>query len=70
MLAESNLRKNHTYRLINYGEETVFEVREVLSLENYKIKNVLSLEILEFQDLVRYGTVSYTHLTLPTTSRV
>ena len=55
MLAESNLRKNHKYRLVNYGEETIFEVRDVLSLENYKIKNILSLEVLEFQDLVRYG---------------
>jgi len=55
MLAESNLRKNHTYRLINYGEETIFEVRDVLSLENYIIKNILSLELLEFQDLVCYG---------------
>lgn len=58
MLATNNLRKNHLYRLINDGYEVVFEVIEVISDDNYLIKETTTLEKMEFQELIRFGIAS------------
>lgn len=58
MLATNNLRKNHLYRLVNDGYEVVFEVIEVISDDNYLIKETHTLEKMEFQELIRFGTTS------------
>ena len=58
MLAINNLRKNHHYRIVNFDEELKFTVLDVLSDENYLIKTHESLEIMELQDILRYGVSS------------
>ncbi len=50
-----NLRVGRKYYLKNYGESFDFEVIEVLSQDDFRIKNVNSLEILLFSDLIKYG---------------
>ena len=55
MLAISNLRKNHSYRIVNFDEELKFTVLDVISDNNYLIKTIDSLEIMELQDILRYG---------------
>ena len=50
-----NLRVGRKYYMRNYGEAFDFEVIEVLSNDDFKIKNVNSLEILLFSDLIKYG---------------
>ena len=55
MLALSNLRKNHNYTLTNDGITTTFVVTEVLGTENYKAKNLETLDIFETRELTQYG---------------
>lgn len=50
-----NIRVGKKYYLCNYGEESRFEVLEALGDENYKVKDLISMDIYELQDLVRYG---------------
>jgi hypothetical protein len=50
-----NIRVGKKYYLYNYGEESRFEVLEALSDENYKVKDLISLDIYELHDLVKYG---------------
>lgn len=58
MLAISNLRKNHSYRIVNFDEELTFTVLDVISDENYLIKTIDSLEIMELKDILQYGVSS------------
>lgn len=51
-----NIRVGKKYYLYNYGEESRFVVLEALSDENYVVKDLISLDIYELQDLVKYGT--------------
>ncbi len=50
-----NLRVGRRYYLKNYGEEFDFEVIEVLPNDDFRIKNVNSLEMLLFSDLINFG---------------
>ncbi len=50
-----NIRVGKKYYLCNYGEESRFEVLEALSDENYRVKDLISLDIYELHDLVKYG---------------
>lgn len=50
-----NLRVGLRYRLENYGEKVEFEVLEKLSDNDFRIKDLQTLEVFNFQDLVRYG---------------
>ncbi|MEM9673216.1 MAG: hypothetical protein ACFB15_28070 [Cyclobacteriaceae bacterium] len=50
-----NIRVGKKYYLCNYGEESRFEVLEALSDENYRVKDLTSLDIYELHDLVKYG---------------
>ena len=51
-----NIRVGKKYYLYNYGEESRFEVLEALSDTNYRVKDLISLDIYELNDLVKYGT--------------
>ncbi|MGB3585989.1 MAG: hypothetical protein WBA23_05595 [Tunicatimonas sp.] len=51
-----NIRIGKKYYLYNYGEESRFEVLENLGDENYRIKDLISLDVYELQELVKYGT--------------
>lgn len=51
-----NLRVGLRYRLENYGDKVEFEVLEKLSDNDFRIKDLNTLEVFHFQDLVRYGT--------------
>ena len=51
-----NIRVGKKYYLSNYGEESRFEVLEALSDENFKVKDLISLDIYELNDLIKYGT--------------
>ena len=55
MLALSNLRKNHNYSLTNDGLTSNFVVLDVLSFDNYLVKNLDTLDIFELRDLVQFG---------------
>jgi len=50
-----NIRVGKKYYLSNYGEESRFEVLEALSDENYRVKDLVSLDVYELYDLVKYG---------------
>jgi len=54
-LALDNLRVGRIYRLINYGEERTIEIVSRLSGENFKIKDLATLEIYELEELLRWG---------------
>ncbi|MEO0332291.1 MAG: hypothetical protein AAF223_11515 [Bacteroidota bacterium] len=51
-----NIRVGKKYYICNYGEESRFEVLERLSDENYRVKDLISMDIYELYDLVKYGT--------------
>ncbi len=51
----TSLRVGKTYYLINEGERHDFKVIERLSDTNFKLKDLLTLEVYELEDLVRYG---------------
>lgn len=51
-----NIRVGKKYYLSNYGEESRFVVLEALGNENFKVKDLISMDIYELQDLVKYGT--------------
>ena len=51
-----NIRVGKRYYLSNYGEESRFEILEALGDENFKVKDLVSMDIYELQDLVKYGT--------------
>ena len=49
------IRMGKKYRLQNYGETYEFEVVLFLDRDNFKFKDLYSLEEYEYQDLVRFG---------------
>jgi len=51
----NNLRVGKTFRLVNYGETSEFQILEILADGNCKLKDIHTLENYELQDLVRYG---------------
>lgn len=50
-----NLRIGLKYHLKNYGETTDFVVLEKTAEEDFKIKDLNTLETYQFQDLIRFG---------------
>lgn len=54
-IALDNLRVGRIYRLKNYGEERDIEIMARLSGENFKIKDLATLEIYELGELLRWG---------------
>ncbi len=50
-----NLRVGKKYHLCNFGDESRFLVLERLREKDYKVKDLLSLDIYKLSDLVKYG---------------
>lgn len=50
-----NMRVGKNYFLRNYGETTSFFVLETIGVNDYKIKDLLTLEIYRFHNLIQYG---------------
>ncbi len=51
----NTIRVGYRYKLVNYGETVIFEVLEILSNDDCKIRSVDTLEVYRLSDLVRYG---------------
>jgi hypothetical protein len=56
MLAINNLRKGSKYSITNNGDSCVFEVLEFLGKDNYRIKDIGSLEVITLDEFLRWGT--------------
>ncbi len=50
------LRIGHRYKIINYGEVTIFEVVSIKNRDAYIIKDLNSLETFNLHQLIEYGT--------------
>lgn len=49
------LRVGKKYRLLNYRERTDFIVEEILGNDNFRIKDIHTMEILFMNDLIKFG---------------
>ena len=49
------LRVGHRYKLMNYGETTVFELLGIEKTDDYIIRDLNSLEIYNLKVLTEYG---------------
>jgi hypothetical protein len=54
-LAIDNIRVGRVYRLVNYGEIRFLEVMERTGRENFKVKDLETLEFYELEELLRWG---------------
>lgn len=54
-IAENTIRVGLKYKLVNFGEEIVFIVEEALDEDNFKIKDLETLEEYELIEFTRYG---------------
>lgn len=50
-----NLRKGKKYKLTNHSETFEFQVTDIPGENEYRIKDLLTLEIYLLSDLLRYG---------------
>ena len=50
-----NMRVGKNYFLRNYGETSSFLILETVGVKDFKIKDLLSLEIYLFGHLIQYG---------------
>jgi hypothetical protein len=51
----NNIRVGKKYYLINDGERHEFVVMAYMGGENFKLKDLLTLEVYDLHDLIRYG---------------
>ncbi len=49
------IRTGKRYFLRNYGEESKFEVLDIMANEDFKVKDLMTLEVFLLSDLIRYG---------------
>lgn len=54
-LAIDNIRVGRVYRLVNYGEIRMLEIMERTGRENFKVKDLDTLEFYELEELLRWG---------------
>lgn len=54
-LALDNLRVGRVYKLVNHGEEREIEVMARLGKNNFRVKDLITLEVYEMDDLLRWG---------------
>ena len=50
-----NMRVGKNYFLRNHGETTSFLVLETTGINDFKIKDLLTLEMYHFGNLIKYG---------------
>ena len=51
----NNLKVGQCYFIKNHGESTSFMVLEMVGEEDFRIKDLLSLEVYQLSDLLKYG---------------
>lgn len=51
----NNFRIGKKFRLINFGEQSDFEILEIFANGNCLLKDIHTLEQYELYDLIRYG---------------
>jgi len=49
------VRVGKRYRLINFGEEHIFDVTSATGVKDFFCKDITSLEIFKLSDLTAYG---------------
>lgn len=49
------IRLSKRYRLVNFGEIYEFEVVQFLERDNFKLKDLVTLECYELNSLVQFG---------------
>ncbi|WP_424961229.1 hypothetical protein [Ekhidna sp.] len=54
-LAFTSMRIGKKYRLINYGEKSEFTLMEVVGRNDYRLKDLFSLESYLMSELIQYG---------------
>ncbi len=54
-IAFNNLRVGKKYKLVNHREVFEFEIMEVVSNEEFRLKDLYTLEEYFMSDLVRFG---------------
>jgi hypothetical protein len=54
-LAFDVLRTGKRYRLRNFGEVHEFEIENILSNGDFRVKDILTLERYYLRDLIKYG---------------
>ncbi len=54
-LAFSSMRVGKKYRLINYGEQSEFRLLEVVGRNDYRLKDLFSMENYLMSELIQYG---------------
>jgi len=54
-LALSSMRVGKKYHLINYGEKSAFILKEALPKNDFKLKDIFSMEEYLMSDLTKYG---------------
>ncbi|MFY0606934.1 MAG: hypothetical protein JXR10_09470 [Cyclobacteriaceae bacterium] len=54
-LSYSSLRAGKKYWLVNFGDKHEFEIMEVMSHNDFKLKDLHTLESYTLSDLTRYG---------------
>lgn len=54
-MAFSSMRVGKNYRLINYGEQSEFTLLEVVGRNDYRLKDLFSMESYLMSDLIQYG---------------
>ncbi|WP_209330272.1 hypothetical protein [Lunatimonas salinarum] len=54
-LALDNLRVGRAYRLVNFGEVRTLKVLEKVSANNFRVKDMDTLEQYELEELLRWG---------------
>lgn len=54
-LAFSSMRVGKKYRLVNYGEKSEFVLEEVIGRNDYKLRDLYSLEHYLMSELIQFG---------------
>jgi hypothetical protein len=49
------LRVGKKYRLVNFSDQYEFVIEEILGGENFKLKDIHTLEKMTMMDLVKFG---------------
>ncbi len=54
-IALDNLRVGRVYYFVNYGEKRNLEVLDRIGRNNFKVKDLDTLEVYEMEELLRWG---------------
>jgi hypothetical protein len=54
-LAIDNIRVGRVYRLTNFGEIRYLQILERIGSENFRVKDLETLELYDLEELLRWG---------------